>query len=727
MSLVSLAEGMVEKTDVLKAMEAVESSSAAARKKTPPSDADRKKQLIRELGRKPSEERVSLYVRRQSDAGKKEENASKAKSFMDKMAKKTVETDFLKTIEEEEKPAVAEKKSPFAKKYPLNRTTTPNSLREHLKETLTANLQSNDLSDTIQSIRDEEIRDTFDVDAENVETPPAQRRTAANRSFRVAGSAGNLDQAGRDDFGGRRRNAKFRSLAGDGGKPLGDRELALKKSANRSSLARQDEEDEDGVGQFDRYSAARRSVVRAKDEDTKSLAGEIGSERRPSKGADWRSRLASKFKKGDQYTLSEEADNQPRESYRRTSADELPTAPMTEPVKRRGLAAISGGGRPNDLGVNRNGVGKVRPSQINGRKTSYGDYDSELVDGKYVTSVPIMSPEDEDKMLLTSRGNVRAGAESKGLRELKRMASKDNDRADRKESLMERLSGNKDSSRRATTNVFDRLQQSSVRGSRNNLSGSRQSLNEDKKSGGALSRIKDLTKGLRKSSKEEVVAPRSSMGLTDGRRATTASGTPTSSTRSLHKDSNGVGFGSGAGRTGSPRTAARRATANISESQCKFGIINATILATTRAAPSRATTSTSNGHLAGRRRVTEANNNVSKENLSRSSSSRYRLQASALHSLTFLSTSANDLTHVATTPAANTKTSTATLRMSNVRKPAAPVTARRATASSSLSFMKPTASSAKKLAGTEESAPAKRVGPATKARTTPTAARITRR
>ena len=41
-----------------------------------------------------------------------------------------------------------------------------------------------------------------------------------------------------------------------------------------------------------------------------------------------------------------------------------------------------------------------------GRKSSYilpGDYDSELVDGKYVTSVPIISVEDADE----KEGNIR--------------------------------------------------------------------------------------------------------------------------------------------------------------------------------------------------------------------------------------------------------------------------------------------------------------------------------
>ncbi len=108
-------------------MEAIETvSSEKPRRKTPPSETDRKKQLIRELGRKPSEEKVSLYVRKPSLAAatvEQDEKATngtagsnKSKRFMDKMAKKSVETDFLNTIVEEEK-----EKKPFQRKYPFNR------------------------------------------------------------------------------------------------------------------------------------------------------------------------------------------------------------------------------------------------------------------------------------------------------------------------------------------------------------------------------------------------------------------------------------------------------------------------------------------------------------------------------------------------------------------------------------------------------------------------------
>ena len=70
----------------------------------------------------------------------------------------------------------------LAKKYPFNRTTTPNSLREHLKETLAKNIDSSSLDETIQCFRDDEILDTFNIDSENVETPPVHRRTINNNN-----------------------------------------------------------------------------------------------------------------------------------------------------------------------------------------------------------------------------------------------------------------------------------------------------------------------------------------------------------------------------------------------------------------------------------------------------------------------------------------------------------------------------------------------------------------
>merc|ERR1712088_975984 len=114
------------------------------------------------------------------------------------------------------------------KKYPFHRTTTPNTLREHLKETLAKNLgSSTDLAETIHAIRDDEILDTFNIDS---------------------------------DFSGRRKNHKFKTISGDG-RPLGDREMLLKKKkASEQDLSCQggktDLDEELGSGLFDRFSKA---------------------------------------------------------------------------------------------------------------------------------------------------------------------------------------------------------------------------------------------------------------------------------------------------------------------------------------------------------------------------------------------------------------------------------------------------------------------------------------
>ncbi len=88
-----------------------------------------------------------------------------------------------------------------------------------------------------------------------------------------------------------------------------------------------------------------------------------------------------------------------------------------------------------------------QPSQISGRKTSFGDYDSELVDGRYVTSVPILSPDDEDREHrkvpgggISSRGNLRSEG-SKGLRDLKK-STQSSSATSRKGSIIDRWASN---------------------------------------------------------------------------------------------------------------------------------------------------------------------------------------------------------------------------------------------------------------------------------------------
>ena len=142
-------------------------------------------------------------------------------------------------------------------------------------------------------------------------------------------SSDNVSESGDgDNFANRRRNLKFRTLGSSGDKPLGDREMLLKKKKNADLNSPEDED----VGIFDRFSAARKTLTRNKkseDPDTKSLNEVSFSEK---KSSDWRSRLASKFKKDDK--SAEPSLN----SYRKTSTElDQPQAPMTE---RQDLSAI---------------------------------------------------------------------------------------------------------------------------------------------------------------------------------------------------------------------------------------------------------------------------------------------------------------------------------------------------------------------------------------------------
>ena len=211
------------------------------------------------MGRRPSEDKIALYVRKSSNEANNTASAPKADSlkangeakmrdkkpplddskknqFLQDMARRSLEvpTDFLDKIDEEKKAASDNRTaledgiSP-AKKYPFNRTTTPNTLREHLKETLAKNLgSSTDLAETIHAIKDDEILDTFNIDSENIETPPIQRRAFRHKSFRMPDQDDDNESDIGSDFSGRRKNHKFRTITGDG-RPLGDRELIIKK------------------------------------------------------------------------------------------------------------------------------------------------------------------------------------------------------------------------------------------------------------------------------------------------------------------------------------------------------------------------------------------------------------------------------------------------------------------------------------------------------------------
>ena len=572
--------------------------------------------FLRSLGRRPSEDKVSLYLRKPSSSSeaarsatsppkeqqlttsvnlrtKTELTSSKSQGFLEDMARRSLEvpTGFLNSISS---PKLEDNSGGLAKKYPFHRTTTPNSLREQLKETLAKNLGScTDLAETIQSIKDDEILDTFNIDSENIETPPVQRRAFRHRSFRLSGSGGGGDEDQESDIGSdfasRRRNHKFRTLAGDG-RPLGDRELVIKKKRESTTdlstaggggeeAAREEEE---GPGLFDRFSSARKTLTRGSQRRKKESGGEeegdgdagisleleSGSERKQNGGAagssskdssTWRTKLASRFKKNstDSYDLVEAAAaaaSSPGQELRNYLSLAGSSAPATEPTRRKPLLSslhdnghetnskerISRGSAAS-LAVKKDSGGSNVAS--NGRKSSYilpGDYDSELVDGRYVTSVPIISVEEgQDLAPVATSGNLRPG----------HLALKDLKPADaaaatnRKSSLMERLArtasvqeplaNNRPLSSASNSNVFDRLASSAARSaSRTSLvstsapsarhsgtlspetrtasNSSLRAAGSQEKPRGTLNKIKDITKSLRKNKEEPMMGSSSS-------------------------------------------------------------------------------------------------------------------------------------------------------------------------------------------------------------------------
>merc|ERR1719510_2511761 len=447
-------------------MEAIEGAAIkdkTHRKRTPPSNEDmKKKALIRSLGRKPSEDKLALYVRKTSNEtngdvkmrDKKSSDDSKKSQFLQDMARRSLEvpTDFLDKIEEEKKTSNS---NSLSKKYPFNRTTTPNTLREHLKETLARNLgSSTDLAETIHAIRDDEILDTFNIDSENIETPPVQRRGQfRHKSLRLSEQEEDNESDIGSDFAGRRKNHKFKTISGEG-RPLGDRELAMKKkraSNNDLSEGRTDLEDELGSGLFDRFSSARKTLNRSsirkkKDEDTVSLSESL---ERKSDSSNWRNKLANRFRKSVVENDLEDMERlhglQSKEepALRREASDYLgQQTPMTEPTRRKPFNFEEGNSDKTDKkypageisNSNRLTRNKVGDSKSAARKSSYimpGDYDSELVDGKYVTSVPIINVEQAEGQ---SSGNIRPGH---SLKDLKKPVT-------RKNSLIERLSKSKE-------------------------------------------------------------------------------------------------------------------------------------------------------------------------------------------------------------------------------------------------------------------------------------------
>lgn len=230
------------------------------------------------------------------------------------------------------------------------------------------------------------------------------------------------------------------------------------------------------------------------------------------------------------------------------------------------------------------------------RKVSYGgagDYDSQLVDGKYLTTVPIVSIDagEEEALAGMDIGNLRPlhRPSPKGLRNLKKVQP---DNPADGAAARSRTGGGTSStvpagSRKVVSqsSVFDRLapggsstgtldRNESTRGSRRSLASTsiESSGYEKARNGSALTKIKDLTRNLRKGSKDgttssggsnignnsrahkgpeslnPVVVPRNSMSMfSNGKSSATAATTNldkltspsrnsiSSSTRSLHR------------------------------------------------------------------------------------------------------------------------------------------------------------------------------------------------
>ncbi|CAB4065054.1 unnamed protein product [Lepeophtheirus salmonis] len=526
-----------------------------------------------------------------------------------------------------------------------------------------------------------------------------------------------------NDFANRRQNRKFKTLGSEGARPL-------------------DIDDDDlGSGLFDRFSNARRTLTRGsirrreEDEgDTKSL-NDMSPDKSKSSKADWRSRLASKFKKsnvpGEQYDVvgNKSGMNEPpsksSSSYRQTS-NELQAVPRTDPLRRKTLAVESESRKRLTSRVTTRSKSSSRAldeSKLNGgsksvRDPSYGDYNSKLVDGKYVTSVPIINVESTDeKNGINGADNIRPG---RGLKSLKKPV-------ERKNSLIERLSrsnstnptvkrdesasrsGSMNRRPASTANVFDRLNgkspSSSLRGSRRSLAAP---TGESKKTtGSALTKIKDLTKTLRKSSREEVIAPRDSRNLFHenslSRRPMTnlnkldsprsSRGSINSSTRSLSKAEHLKSSSTSHLRSSSPKLL-RKSIANL-------GNRSASSASSAMRGSQSNLRDNHNSYLSKRA-------NSSKENLSRSSSSasnsingsvsRNGSLRTAPSNPNLVNNSNNNTLTLTSTNNNNNNSSSSSSSSSNVLKVAnSPSKSRRSTPSSNLSFMKPTAASSKKL------------------------------
>ena len=149
------------------------------------------------------------------------------------------------------------------KNFFFRRTTTPNSLREALKETLAQNIGKNNdgIAETIQQINDGEILDTFNDEA----TVSLSHHQQLHPNGGLHHNRSLEDKSDTVSLPGERSSSrrKFREV-------LGDRELMLKKkeqstqdlSNSNERLSNGGKEEDLGNGLFDRFSLARKTLDR---------------------------------------------------------------------------------------------------------------------------------------------------------------------------------------------------------------------------------------------------------------------------------------------------------------------------------------------------------------------------------------------------------------------------------------------------------------------------------
>ena len=155
--------------------------------------------------------------------------------------------------------------------YLLNyRTTTPNSLREALKETLAQNVAKNNdgIAETIQQINDGEILDTFneDVDVSPLNHHHNQHSLQNNNSLSTLHHYNKPeDRSDTVSLPGERSSSrrKFREVLGDRELMLKKKELSTQDLSNSNDRIQNGGKDEElGNGLFDRFSLARKTLDR---------------------------------------------------------------------------------------------------------------------------------------------------------------------------------------------------------------------------------------------------------------------------------------------------------------------------------------------------------------------------------------------------------------------------------------------------------------------------------